>query len=56
MLPWIYEFRWDAGHVVFIGAFLLLGAVIVTTLGVVAWRTRRRLQEPSAAHPGRAMP
>jgi hypothetical protein len=41
MLPGIYEFRWDAGHVIFLGAFFTVLATIGITLLVVAARARR---------------
>jgi glycine cleavage system H lipoate-binding protein len=33
--PWVYDFRWDAGHVVFLGAF----ALVLTTVALVLLRT-----------------
>lgn len=32
MLPTIFEFRWDAGHMIFFGVFYAVIAVMVTSL------------------------
>lgn len=32
MLPTIFEFRWDAGHMIFFGVFYTVIAVMVTSL------------------------
>jgi glycine cleavage system H lipoate-binding protein len=45
MLPGVYEFRWDAAHLVFLGAFYLVAAALVLTLIVVWIRARGDLQE-----------
>ena len=41
MLPWAPEFRWDAGHIAFLGAFYAVVGVVVTTLLLAASRARR---------------
>ena len=41
MLPGIYEFRWDAGHVIFVGIFLLVLASLATSAIVAYLRARR---------------
>ena len=41
MLPGIYEFRWDAGHVIFVGIFLLVLASLATSTFVAYLRARR---------------
>lgn len=38
MLPGVYEFAWDAGHIIFLGAFFMVLAVIATTLVVALFR------------------
>jgi len=32
MLPTVFEFRWDAGHMIFFGVFYAVIAVVVTSL------------------------
>lgn len=32
MLPWVYEFRWDAGHIIFLGIFFSVVLLIASTL------------------------
>jgi glycine cleavage system H lipoate-binding protein len=32
MLPWVYEFRWDAGHIIFLGVFFSVLIIIASTL------------------------
>lgn len=49
MLPFVYEFRWDAGHVIFLGAFFAVVAVIAATVGLAARRARRDLRDGLAA-------
>jgi hypothetical protein len=43
MLPWNYGFQWNAGHVIFLGAFYSVLAVVAGTLIAVARRSRRDL-------------
>ncbi|MGD0870868.1 MAG: glycine cleavage system protein H [Bryobacteraceae bacterium] len=45
MLPWIYGFHWNAGHIIFLGAFYTVLTVVATTLIVAARRSRRALVE-----------
>jgi hypothetical protein len=45
MLPWIYGFHWNTGHIVFLGAFYTVLTVIATTLIVAARRSRQALVE-----------
>jgi len=45
MLPWIYGFHWNTGHIVFLGAFYTVLMVLATTLMVAARRSRRALVE-----------
>ena len=41
MLPGIYEFKWDMGHVIFVGVFLLVLASLATSAFVAYLRARR---------------
>ena len=45
MLPWIYGFQWNTGHIVFLGAFYTVLATVVATLIAAALRSRRALLE-----------
>jgi len=45
MLPWIYGFHWNAGHIIFLGAFYSVLTVVVVTLVAAARRSRRALLE-----------
>ncbi len=38
MLPWVYEWHWDLGHYLFMGAFYLVALVIFVTLAVAKIR------------------
>jgi hypothetical protein len=44
MLPWNYGFHLDTGHIVFLGAFYTVLAIIVTTLVNAALRSHRDLR------------
>lgn len=41
MFPWVYEFRWSAGHLIFLGVFFSVAAVIASTLVAALLRTVR---------------
>lgn len=41
MLPGIYEFKWDAGHIIFLGAFYTVLTIVVTTIAVAVFRAAR---------------
>ncbi|MGB2869792.1 MAG: hypothetical protein WBD36_15165 [Bacteroidota bacterium] len=41
MLPWIYEFRWDAGHIIFLGVFYAVVATIIVTVVKALMRARK---------------
>jgi glycine cleavage system H lipoate-binding protein len=45
MLPWNYGFHWNAGHIIFLGAFYSVLTVVVVTLLAAARRSRRALLE-----------
>jgi hypothetical protein len=45
MLPWNYGFHWNAGHVIFLGAFYTVLAIVATTLIAAAWRSWRAVRE-----------
>jgi glycine cleavage system H lipoate-binding protein len=44
MLPWNYGFHWNAGHVIFLGAFYAVLIVVAATLIFAALRSRRDLR------------
>ena len=44
MLPTAYEFHWDLGHLVFLGVFYGVLAVVLATLARAALRSRRDLR------------
>ncbi|RJP25968.1 MAG: hypothetical protein C4520_01445 [Candidatus Abyssobacteria bacterium SURF_5] len=39
MFPTVFEFRWDAGHMIFFGAFYSVVIVVLTSLLFVAARS-----------------
>ena len=41
MFPGVDGFRWDAGHLVFLGAFFSVLLVVATTLAISTWRAIR---------------
>jgi len=43
MLPWNYGFHWNAGTILFLGAFYTVLVVVATTLLAAAFRSRRDL-------------
>jgi glycine cleavage system H lipoate-binding protein len=43
MFPWNYGFEWNAGHVIFLGAFYTVVVVVATTLISALLRARREL-------------
>jgi glycine cleavage system H lipoate-binding protein len=43
MLPWNYGFEWNAGHIVFLGAFYGVLVVVATTVISAALRCRRAI-------------
>jgi hypothetical protein len=45
MLPWIYGFHWNAGHIVFLGAFYGVLMAVAATLIAAVRRSRRDLAE-----------
>lgn len=49
MLPWNYGFEWNAGHMIFLGAFYTVLAVVAATVANATLRSRRVLQ---ARHAG----
>jgi len=48
MLPWIYGFDWNAGHIIFLGAFYTVLTVVATTLISAAVRSGRALRAHQA--------
>jgi len=45
MFPWNYGFQWNAGHIIFLGAFYSVLAVVAATVIAAARRSRRALLE-----------
>ena len=48
MLPWIYGFNWNAGHIIFLCAFYMVLAALVATVASAAIRSRRALRMDQA--------
>lgn len=48
MLPWNYGFVWNAGHIIFLGAFYLVLGAVVATLVAAAIRSSRALRADQA--------
>jgi len=48
MLPWIYGFEWNTGHIVFLGAFYTVLALVAATLLSAALRSRGDLRHHRA--------
>lgn len=48
MIPGVYEFRWDAGHVIFLGAFYVVAALIAAFLLVSVFRAWRDVRSGRA--------
>jgi len=48
VLPWIYGFNWNAGHIIFLGAFYMVLAALVATVASAAIRSRRALRMDQA--------
>ncbi len=45
MLPTAYEFHWDTGHIVFLGIFYTVLAVVLSTVVVASLRARRDMNK-----------
>lgn len=45
MFPGIYDFKWDAGHIVFLGIFYSVLAVVLTTMTIAFARAIRSFRE-----------
>ncbi len=48
MLPWNYGFNWNAGHIIFLGAFYAVLAVVAATLVFAVIRSWRELRAGQA--------
>jgi hypothetical protein len=44
MLPWVYGFKWSAGYLIFVSAFLLVALAVATTLCLAFLRSWRDLK------------
>lgn len=49
MFPWVYEFRWTAGHVVFLGVFFSVVMVIAATVLTAGIRSVRDFKKRKTA-------
>ncbi len=47
MLPGIYGFAWDSGHIVFLGIFYAVVTVVLSTVGLAVLKTARAAGSPS---------
>ena len=45
MLPWNYGFHWNAGHIIFLGAFYLVLTTVVLTVLAAARRSHKAIAE-----------
>lgn len=52
MLPTIFEFRWDAGHMIFFGAFYAVVTVVLTGLLYVVIKSLIEVYESMSARTG----
>lgn len=43
MFPWVYEFHWSAGQIIFLGLFFTVVILVGTTVAISLLRSRRRL-------------
>jgi glycine cleavage system H lipoate-binding protein len=43
VFPWIYEFHWTAGHVIFLGIFFTVVVVVVSTVLIALRRSREAI-------------
>jgi len=43
VLPWIYGFHWNLGHIIFLGAFYIVLSTLAVTLFAAARRSRRAI-------------
>lgn len=50
MLPWVYEFRWEPWHLVFLGAFMVVGSILLLTLFRAFLRSTKDLRTGRAAN------
>jgi glycine cleavage system H protein len=44
MFPWIYEFKWNAGHILFLSAFFTVLGTVFGSVLTAAWRSARDLR------------
>ena len=50
MFPWIYEFHWSAGHLIFLGVFFSVVTVIVASVSVTAWNAYTTFRDGTQEH------
>ncbi len=46
MFPWIYEFRWTVGHIIFLGVFFTVAAVVASTVILALRRSKKAIADP----------
>jgi len=46
VFPWIYEFRWTVGHIIFLGVFFTVAAVVVSTVVLALRRSKKAIADP----------
>jgi len=46
VFPWIYEFRWTAGHIIFLGVFFAVAAVVASTVILALRRSKKAIADP----------
>lgn len=45
MFPGVYDFRWETGHLLFLGIFYAVVVLLLCTLIVAVWRSRKDLRQ-----------
>ena len=45
MFPGVYDFRWETGHLLFLGIFYAVVVLLLCTLIVAVWRSRRDIRQ-----------
>jgi len=50
VFPWIYEFHWSAGHLIFLGVFFSVVTVIIASVFVTAWKAYRTFRDGNQEH------
>jgi glycine cleavage system H protein len=45
MFPWVYEFKWELGHIIFTGGFFTVAVIVATTLTLAIMKLYRNYRE-----------